>query len=158
MTVWAKVAGLFSGGLDKTIDSAGNLVDKIVTNDGEKQQLKNELTGLITNGFESITSVVRDLALADANGNFLQRSWRPLLLLSFGFVLLINYTIFPMFGKQAVLFPSEFWTFLQIIVPTSVLSRSFDKFQTGSTKGIDLPFIRKRDRKKVIENDLEGTP
>lgn len=43
MSMWASVAGLFSGGIDKTITSFGDAVDKIVTSDEERLKLKNAL-------------------------------------------------------------------------------------------------------------------
>lgn len=152
MGIFTKAADLFSGGIDKTIESAGKLVDNITTTDEEKQTLKNELAKIINDGFTTTANVVRDVTIADQTGNWLQRSWRPILLLLFGFVLLVNYTIFPMINRPAIDFPTEFWTFLEIIVPTAVVARSFDKSSGSLLKNIDLPFMKRRDRKVEPSN------
>ena len=43
MAIWATVAGLFTGGIDKTITALGDAIDKNVTSDEERGKLKNEL-------------------------------------------------------------------------------------------------------------------
>lgn len=132
---------------DETIEQVGKLIDNVSTSDEEKLKFKSAITELITNTYRDISDAIQQVVLADANGNWLQRSWRPILLLAFGFVLLVNYTVFPMIGKPPVDFPVEFWTFLEIVMPTAVVARSFDKSSMSVLKNIDLPFIRKKDRK-----------
>jgi hypothetical protein len=130
INVVEKIRSFLFGGFNKTIDSIGNAIDKNITNDEERQQLKNELAKIISEWQTLLLQSFINEQLSDKKGNWFQRSWRPILLLTFGFILVVNYALFPMFGKNAVQFPPEYWTFLDIIVPTAVIARTVDKMKT----------------------------
>lgn len=68
------------------------------------------------------------LIAAEAKGNFLQRSWRPILMLSFGFIICYNYWFAPTFGTPVTELPERFWNLLEISVGGYVIGRSFEKF------------------------------
>ncbi len=55
----------------------------------------------------------KDVLLAELNGNKLQRSWRPIIMLAFGFVVVYEYFISKVFALPAANLPSKFWDLLE---------------------------------------------
>ena len=76
----------FLGG--NVIKDIGKVIDDIFTNDEERQKAKNELVKIIQQKELELQKMQTDIIIAEAKGNWLQRSWRPILMLSFGFILL----------------------------------------------------------------------
>lgn len=68
-----------------------------------------------------------EIIVAEANGNWLQRSWRPVLMLSFGFIVIYNKFAAPLFGWPIPILEGEFWTLLQIGIGGYVVGRSAEK-------------------------------
>ena len=68
-----------------------------------------------------------DIIIAEAKGNWLQRSWRPILMLSFGFIVIYNKFAAPLFGWTIPVLEGEFWTLLQIGIGGYVVGRSAEK-------------------------------
>ena len=69
-----------------------------------------------------------DIILAEAKGNWLQRSWRPILMLSFGFIII--YTKFISQLSSHLVTPElepEFWNLLDIGIGGYVIGRSAEK-------------------------------
>jgi hypothetical protein len=66
----------------------GDSIDKLITSDEEKLVLRNDLQTLFFNQNLALAKLNIQIISEEAKGNFLQRSWRPILMLSFGFVVL----------------------------------------------------------------------
>ncbi len=146
---------LFSGGAKEIMDGASNILDKTITNEGEKLHAKQQLSEVVFSALNSLQNAQRDIILAETKGNWLQRSWRPLLMLLFGFIVAYAKFIAPAFGLPNAELEPEFWGLLQIGVGGYVVGRSVEKISGNVTKNIDLPFVRKKDRKDLL-NDPKG--
>ena len=68
-----------------------------------------------------------DVILAEAKGNWLQRSWRPILMLAFGFIVIYVKFIAPLFGLPIPTLENEFWDLLQLGIGGYVVGRSVEK-------------------------------
>ncbi|MCG8410593.1 MAG: holin family protein, partial [Bacteroidales bacterium] len=77
---------IFSSGAKNIIDSSGKIIDNLATSDQEKLEAKNQLTSTVLTALTELQNAQRDIILAEAKGNWLQRSWRPIVMLSFTFV------------------------------------------------------------------------
>ncbi len=85
MGIVDKLAGLFSSGVDKVIDSVGDAIDKNVTSDEERLQKKNELQKLkneLSLEFEKMSvnlekEYTQRLALDMKSDNKLSKMVRP---------------------------------------------------------------------------------
>jgi len=146
---------LFSGGAKEILDGASNILDKTVTNEGEKMQAKQELSEVVLSALNSLQNAQRDIIMAETKGNWLQRSWRPLLMLLFGFIVAYAKFIAPAFNLPNAELEPEFWGLMQIGVGGYVVGRSVEKISGNVTRNIDLPFVRKKDRKDLL-NDTKG--
>ena len=69
-----------------------------------------------------------EIIVAEAKGNWLQRSWRPILMLSFGFIIIYTKFISQLSAHliTPVLEP-EFWSLLEIGIGGYVIGRSGEK-------------------------------
>lgn len=113
---------------------ATDLVDNLTTSKEEKLQLQN-IFEEIQNAFaEKLLTYESELAKLKASiieketqGNWLQRSWRPVLMLSFGFIIIYEYFISNVFSLPSANLPGEFWELLKIGVGGYVIGRSAEK-------------------------------
>lgn len=145
MSILSKI---FGGGAKDIIDSADSLIDNVSTSDEEKMKLKKGITDLVYKSTMSMAELHATLIKTEMTGNWLQRSWRPLIMLSFGFVIFYQYFIALMFSLPTVQIPGEMWDLLQLAFGLYVAGRTGEKIASNVTKNIDMPFLRKRDRSK----------
>jgi hypothetical protein len=68
-----------------------------------------------------------EIIVAEAKGNWLQRSWRPILMLSFGFIVIYVKFVGPLFNLRIPVLEDEFWTLLQIGIGGYVVGRTGEK-------------------------------
>lgn len=147
MTILSKI---FGKAAKELTDSVGNVLDDVLTNDEEKSTSKQRLTSVITNVLYKLMELQAGIINKEASGNWLQRSWRPIVMLMFAFVVVYAYFLQPAFFPGAVNvrldLPEEFWGLLKIGLGGYVVGRSVEKVAATVTKNIDLPFLRKKDR------------
>lgn len=70
--------------------------------------------------------------MAELTGNWLQRSWRPILMLSIVAIVVNNYIVYPyvnLFGFKAVILelPDKLWSLMEIGVGGYIVGRSAEK-------------------------------
>ena len=99
------------GFLSELIKPVTNLVDELFTSDEEKAQMHNALAQ-INNQMEEkmleyeakIISYQSAVIIAEAQGeSWLQRNWRPSLMVVFGFIIANNYIIAPYLATRTTL-------------------------------------------------------
>lgn len=127
--------------------AVGNALDANITNEEEKLAKKNELTEILTTKISEVIGFQRDILVTELNGNGLQRNWRPIVMLAFAFIVVYRYFIAPVFHLELIDMPEKFWGLLELGMGGYVIGRSVEKVADTLTKNIDLPLIRKKDRK-----------
>ena len=130
-TISALIGGIFK--------PACELVDDIVTSDEERLQLKAKLLSLenevVLKAMDVVTKLIdaqKEIILAEAKGSWMQRNWRPLLMLGLVAIIFNNYIIMPyaqaMFDWSVVLeLPDKLWNLLTVGVGGYVVGRSAEK-------------------------------
>ena len=78
----------FLGG--NVIKEVGNIIDDLFTNDEERINAKNKIIQVLKEKELELQKMQTDIIIAEAKGNWLQRSWRPILMLSFGFIVILS--------------------------------------------------------------------
>jgi len=68
-----------------------------------------------------------DVIKAEATGNWLQRSWRPVVMLCFAFIVMYNQAISLMFSLPRTELTTDFWGLLKIGLGGYVVGRSAEK-------------------------------
>jgi hypothetical protein len=110
------------------IGDIGKIIDDLFTSDEERDAAKNKILQVLKEKELELQKMQTDIIIAEAKGNWLQRSWRPILMLSFGFIVIYNKFISQLspYLITPVLEP-DFWTLLQIGIGGYVVGRSAEK-------------------------------
>ena len=109
------------------IKDIGKVIDDIFTNDEERQRAKNELVKIIQQKELELQKMQTEIIVAEAKGNWLQRSWRPILMLAFGFIVIYVKFLAPLFDLKIPELENEFWNLLQLGIGGYVIGRSAEK-------------------------------
>lgn len=124
------------------IKPVANLIDELHTSSEEKGQLSNALAALQFGIAEKVIGYQlkvleyegklaesrRDVIVAEAQGeSWLQRNWRPTLMLTFGYIIAHNHIFAPMFGLAYLEIPEKMWTLLSLGIGGYIVGRSGEK-------------------------------
>lgn len=116
------------------IEGIGGVIDKLHTSEEEKAQAKLAL-------FQAEAELTKELARVDAewakaqaqvitaeqNGSWLASSWRPILMLTFTYIIAHTYVLAPMFSLPPVEIPEPMWELLKLGVGGYVVGRTAEK-------------------------------
>jgi hypothetical protein len=105
----------------------GKVIDNVVTSDKERLEAKESILKMLLEKGNEIDSLKADIIQTEARGNFLQRSWRPILMLLFGFVVLYSKFIAPAFSLPNASLEPDFWNLLKLGIGGYVVGRSAEK-------------------------------
>ena len=110
----------------------GSVLDRVLPDQVERDKVQVELeTALLTHAAE-IEKAAASVVIAEAKGeSWLQRNWRPMLMVLFGYIVAHSYVIAPVFGVPSVMMPDHLWELLKIGIGGYIVSR-------GAEKGISL--------------------
>jgi len=131
---------IIEGGVDKVVDSVGNGLDKLFTSDDERlkaqnllEQIRNQLKTTLIQAFTEVIQARKEVIIAEMGGNWLQRSWRPILMLMFGFIIANEYIISPyvqaLFDTVLPVHPisPDMWAVLKLGIGGYIGGRSIEK-------------------------------
>ena len=126
--------------LGSVIKPITGMIDNLHTSDEEKLELKNVLTELkntVTIKVLEYETKLMDsqakIITAEAQGkSWLQRNWRPSIMVMFGAIIFNNYILYPylsLFWQSAPMLPvpTELWSLLKIGIGGYVIGRSGEK-------------------------------
>ena len=125
---------ILGAGVKETVDSIGNAIDRIDKSD-EKLELQLRYKELITKVegacieyegklLESKSNIIQ----AEAKGeSWLQRNWRPMLMLVCIFIVFSNYVLVPFFNIPATVLDDHIWNLIEIGTGGYIAGRSLEK-------------------------------
>lgn len=112
------------------VETVAGVIERLSLSSTEKKRLKQELETLLVDYEREHLQVQSGVLRNEAQGNWLQRSWRPVIMLAFAVVILVGmFTDLPMLEDT-----SRFWDLLEIGIGGYVIGRSAEKI-TGRLKG-----------------------
>jgi hypothetical protein len=127
------------------IGEVGNIIDDVVTTEEEKLERKNKwyeiqarIFGTALEAEKELVSAQRDVIVAEAKGaSWLQRNWRPLLMLTIILIVFNNFILFPYaaaLGLNVVVLelPAGLWALMTAGVSGYVVGRSAEKIIPNS--------------------------
>lgn len=104
-------------------DAVSGLVERLTLPAREKKQLEADVLRLLLEREKELVQARTTLLQEEGKGNWLQRSWRPLVMLTFAAVILIG-----TFTNISILSDtSRFWDLLEIGLGGYVVGRSGEK-------------------------------
>lgn len=123
--------------IGKAIDKGLGVIDKLVKDKDLAEQLKAEIKSqALTQNHDQLVQELQSqtqIILAEAKGGWLQRNWRPLLMLVIILIIFNNYVAAPYIGlflpnKELILeLPGGLWALLNVGVGGYVGGRSAEK-------------------------------
>lgn len=123
--------------IGKIIEKGTSIVDQLVEDKDKANEIKAAIQNqiMVQNHEETVQALKSqtDIILAEAKGGWLQRNWRPTLMLVIIFIIANNYVIAPYIGlffpdKELILdLPGGLWALLNIGVGGYVAGRSAEK-------------------------------
>ena len=125
-----KIIELLGGGLVK--DLLGGL-DNLFTSKEEKIKAENVIKQILIEKQLELQKMQTEIIVTEAKGNWLQRSWRPILMLAFGFIVIYVKFIAPLFDLKIPELENEFWNLLQLGIGGYVVGRSAEKIAKNVT-------------------------
>tara|TARA_R110002020_G_scaffold173776_2_gene364712 strand:- start:4691 stop:5089 length:399 start_codon:yes stop_codon:yes gene_type:complete len=127
-------------GWGDAVKGVTDLVGQFVEDKDKANQLESEIKAKLINLEQEVVKAQRDTIVAEAKSqSFLARNWRPIMMLTFVFIIANNYIFFPyiqLFGGQAMELeiPDAMWGLLKIGVGGYVLGRSGEKMVDSYSK------------------------
>jgi hypothetical protein len=119
-----KIIEWFGGSVVKDLMSG---LDKLFTSKEEKILAENAIKQILIQKQLELQKMQTEIIVTEAKGNWLQRSWRPILMLAFGFIVIYVKFIAPLFDLRIPELENEFWNLLQIGIGGYVIGRSGEK-------------------------------
>ena len=105
------------------VGAVGKVIDRLTLPAREKRQLEAELLELLVEHEKEMARSRSTTVVEEARGNWLQRSWRPLVMLAFALIVLVGtFTTLPLLSDT-----SRFWDLLEIGLGGYVVRRGGEK-------------------------------
>jgi uncharacterized membrane protein (DUF106 family) len=121
------------------ITSVGDAFDKNFTSEEERLAQKNLLLEKANDLLEKLQNAQKEIIMSESTGNWLQRSWRPIVMLMFSFIVVYTYFLQPAFFPNAIkineILPERFWNLLELGMGGYVIGRSAEKI-AGSVANV----------------------
>ena len=109
--------------MKNVVGAVGEVIDRLTLPAREKRQLEVDLLGLLAEHEKEVARSRSAAVVEEARGNWLQRSWRPIVMLAFALVILSG-----MFMESTLLSDSSrLWDLLEIGLGGYVIGRSGEK-------------------------------
>ena len=111
------------------VSAVGGVIDRLTLPAREKKQLETVLLRIFIEWEKRVMEAQAAVLTEEARGTWLQRSWRPLVMLTFALIVLAGtFTSLPMLADT-----SRFWDLLEIGLGGYVVGRSGEKIVQAFT-------------------------
>jgi len=105
------------------VSAVGEVIDRLTLPAREKRQLESDLLQVLAEWEQTRIVAQSAVLVEEARGSWLQRSWRPLVMLVFAVIVLVGtFTTLPILDDT-----SRFWDLLEIGLGGYVVGRGSEK-------------------------------
>ena len=132
--------GVLSAIAGPVVKGIFNIIDQTVEDKDQAARIKATIASQQNALIQPELKGAIDIILAEAKGNWLQKSWRPLLMMSVMAIVVNNYILFPYLARwttQVVVLelPGGLWALLTTGVGGYVVGRSGEKIAQAIKNG-----------------------
>ncbi len=123
--------------LGKLVDPVSNILDKVIEDKDQKTKLAHEIATMAEKNSQALMMQQLEILKADAQGNWFQASWRPLIGWICGISLGINYMVAPIaLGFGFAIPQADMSVMMPLLLGMLGIGgmRSFDKLQKTDSK------------------------
>lgn len=133
-----------TGPIGDLVKGVGGIIDNVSTTTEEKMAAQAKLNE-IANAFTlQLASLDTQFAVEQAkvvmseatSESWLARNWRPILMLTFTYIIAHNFVIAPIFGLGSLTVPEQMWELLKIGMGGYIFGRSAEKIVPAVTETI----------------------
>ena len=127
-------------GWGQAIAGVTNLVGQFIEDKDKANELETAIKRKLLSLEQSVIDAQKEVIVAEATSqSFIARNWRPIMMLTFVFIIANNYIFFPyisLFGGTAMVLeiPPDMWGLLKIGVGGYVIGRSGEKMVDSYSK------------------------
>ena len=132
----SKLSSIFDGA-SGLVGKIGEAIDRNITSEEERIKLKAEFAKINSDFQINAANIQAELIKAEMSGNRLQRSWRPVLFLSFGAIVCYEYFFATVFNLPKANLPSDFWDLLCLGIGGGVIGRTAEKISASVSENLD---------------------
>lgn len=113
--------------LSNLVGEIGDIVETLSVSAKEKKEIQAGILGAVQRYDELLANNQLQMVAEEARGNWLQKSWRPIVMLVFAFIILLGtFTDLPILSDT-----SRLWDLLEIGIGGYVIGRSAEKVVAG---------------------------
>ena len=117
-------------GVKNVVSAVGEVIDRLTLPAREKRQLESDLLQVLAEWERARVEAQSAVLVEEAKGSWLQRSWRPLVMLVFAVIVLVGtFTNLPILDDT-----SRFWDLLEIGLGGYVVGRGGEKILQAFTR------------------------
>ncbi len=125
------------GMIKNLVGEIGGIIGSLSISSREKKELETEVLQTVYRYAGELASGQAGIVKSETQGNWLQRSWRPLVMLSFAFIVLLGTVIdIPFLSDD-----SRFWNLIEIGLGGYVIGRSLEGLNRW------LPGMKKKEKR-----------
>ncbi len=129
---------IFSSGAKELVSGIGDALDKNITNTEEKMKAKAVLNQVATELVSKIKVEASSIIQTEAKGNWLQRSWRPITMLIFVFIVVYSKFVALVFSLPVPELEPQFWELIKLGLGGYVFGRSVEKTASVIVSNVDV--------------------
>jgi len=128
----------------KVVESVCGVIDDLIEDKDQAARLKHDLQmQILEKDFSWLEKEIEaraSIVVAEAGGaSWLQRNWRPILMLTFCYIVAHNYVLSPMFSLGRLDIPPDMWELLKLGIGGYIIGRTaekgFDAWRAGKQGG-----------------------
>ena len=115
------------------VSTVGGIISKHVKDQDLVLKIQGELQMELMKIIQEQIEAQKAIIVAEATGkSWLQRNWRPLLMLVFTIIIAFNYIVAPLFSRQPLPIPPDMWDLLKIGIGGYIVGRSAEKIMLAN--------------------------
>lgn len=139
---------IFSTGAKEIVSGVGDVLDKTITNSEEKMKAKASILEIAERIMGTLQKTASEVVITEAKGNWLQRSWRPVTMLVFVFIVVYSKFLALVFNLPVPELEPQFFELIKLGLGGYVIGRSFEKTAATIVSNVDVIPRRLRKSKK----------